>query len=238
MNDIGTVDRVILISDGSTKEYKSANAFARKKMLARKYNIAIFHHFYCTDDGKGLVDSMGSIFHEDYKHCISKIKLEARKVLKIAEWMNLNKKSFEEGRKNSRLKGDCRSFFAVSLEETQSCRATGNPYESICGVNGEGVTLSHFCFAFLPDEENDVWVRELSCPGCEACADPDFRKSFPLDGNSGCKNSNVCGKWIQYPILKTGEKDPRKEGKNGEFYGKRMWVPNNLYCFFDTHAKI
>ena len=100
MNDIGTVDRVILISDGSTKEYKSANAFARKKMLARKYNIEIFHHFYCTD-GKGLVDSMASIFHEDYKHCILNIKLEARNVLKIAEWMNLKKKSFEEGRKNS-----------------------------------------------------------------------------------------------------------------------------------------
>ena len=231
MDDIGTVDRVILISDGSTKEYKSANAFARKKMLARKYNIAIFHHFYCTDDGKGLVDSMGSIFHEDYKHCISKIKLEARKVVKIAEWMNLKKKSFEEGRKNSRLKGDCRSYFAVSLEDTQACRATGNPYESICGVNGEGVTLSNFCYAFLPDEDNDVWVRELSCPGCEACADEDFRQSFPLDGHLGCKNSDVCGNWIPYPILKTGEKDPRKVGKNGEFLGKRMWVPYILYFF-------
>ena len=104
-------------------------------------------------------------------------------VSKVAEWMNRWKKSFDSGRSKSRLKGDCRRYFSVSLQRTQACRATGNPYESICGVNGEGVTLSHFCYAFLPDDENDVWLRELSCPGCTTCADPDYRKSFLLDGS-------------------------------------------------------
>ena len=46
MDDICNVERVILISDGSTKEYKSANAFARKKMLDRKYNIGRFNRIY------------------------------------------------------------------------------------------------------------------------------------------------------------------------------------------------
>ena len=228
VDDICNVERVILISDGSTKEYKSANAFARKKMLARKYNIAIFHHFYCTDDGKGLVDSIGSIFHEDYKHCISEIKLKARDVSKVSEWMNNEKKSFDSQRKKSRLIGDCRSYFSVSLEATQFCRATGNPYESISGVNGEGVTFSHFCYAFLPDDDNDICVRELSCPGCETCADPDFMRTFPLDTNPGCEKSGICGKWSRYPILKPEEKDPRKQGKNGDFDGKRMYVPIDI----------
>ena len=53
-----------------------------------------------------------------------------------------------------------------------------------------------------------------------------------LEETQACsKNSEVCGIRNRYPILKTGEKDPRKEGKNGEFYGKRMWVPNNLHVF-------
>ena len=149
-------------------------------------------------------------------------------LLKVSEWMNNWKKSFDSQRKKSRLIGDCRSYFSVSLEATQFCRATGNPYESISGVNGEGVTFSHFCYAFLPDDDNDVWVRELSCPGCATCADPDFMRTFPLDTNPGCENSDICGKWTRYPILKTGEKDPRKQGKNGDFDGKRMYVPIDI----------
>ena len=60
-DEFGRIDRVILISDGSAKEYKSAHAFAIKKELAQKYDVAIFH-FYCTDDGKGLVDSLVHMF--------------------------------------------------------------------------------------------------------------------------------------------------------------------------------
>ena len=225
MHDIGQVDRVIIISDGSSKEYKSANSFAKKKLLAKKYKVAIFHHFYCTDDGKGLVDSIGNIFHSDYRKSIPDLKLRARNVFEVAEWMNKHKSEFgEDQRKNTRLIGKCRSFFAVSLKDTQEARKSGNPYNPISGVNGEGVSQTNYCYAFLPDDDNYVWVRELSCAGCSACAHPDYRKCFPVSGSPGCLNSDVCGKWRRYPILKNGEKDPRKQVQNGAYDGKYAYV--------------
>ena len=42
MNDIGQIDRVIIISDGSSKEYKSANSFAKKKLLDKKHKMLFF----------------------------------------------------------------------------------------------------------------------------------------------------------------------------------------------------
>ena len=86
MNDprIGTINRVIIMSDGASKEYKSANSFDHAKKLAQKFNIAIFWSFSCTDDGKGLVDAIGSIFHKDYRRAIQSLKLGARFVNKVA----------------------------------------------------------------------------------------------------------------------------------------------------------
>ena len=101
-----------------------------------------------------------------------------------------------------RFKGDCQRYFSVSLQRTQACRATGNPYESICRVNGEGVTLSLFCYAFLPDDENDVWLRELSCPGSTICADPDYRKSFLLNGSFSSDVSYRLCIWRFYIVSK------------------------------------
>ena len=34
-------------------------------------------------------------------------------------------------------------FFAVSVDDTQNARKRGNSYQSIGGVNGEGVTQNH-----------------------------------------------------------------------------------------------
>ena len=196
-----------------------------------KYKIAIFHHFYCTDDGKGLVDSLGHIFHKDYRESIGELKLKAWNVSEIASWMNRERNKLgEDQREGSRLEGKCRSYFSVSLEETQNCRKSGNPYATISGINGEEVTLSHFSFAFLPDSGNYVWVRELSRPGCSICGDADVKKTF--SDTNGCSNSNICEKWRRYPILKTDEKDPRKLAKNGQYDGKEMFVNifNLLLC--------
>ena len=100
----------------------------------------------------------------------------------------------------------------------------GNPYNPISGVNGENVSQTNYCYAFLPDDDNYVWVRESSCAGCSVCAHPDYRKSFPISGSSGCLNSDVCGKWRRYPILKNGEKDPRKQVQNEAYDGKYAYV--------------
>ena len=110
------------------------------------------------------------------------------------------------------------------LETTQRARKSGNPFQTICGVNGEGVTQSHFCYAVLPDSDNVVWVRELTCPECATCGDPDYRKTFPSSSNVGCLNSSSIGSWRKYLILENGQKDPRKEGKGGNFVGKKMFV--------------
>ena len=91
----GTIKRVVIISDGSGKEYKSGNSFARTKALARKYGISILWHFYCTDDGKGLVDSLGHRFHVDYREGIPDMKTNARLVDKVAEWMNSERNKFK-----------------------------------------------------------------------------------------------------------------------------------------------
>ena len=40
----------------------------------------------------------------------------------------------------------------------------------------------------------------------------------------GCDNSDICGPWKPYPILKKGVPDPRKHGKNGNYDGKDMYV--------------
>ena len=102
----------------------------------------------------------------------------------------------------------------MSVYDTQNARKRGNRYQSIGGVNGEGITQSNYCYAFLPDEDNYLWVREFPCGCCSICADADYRKDFPTSGNTGCLHSDVCRKWRRYPILKNGEKDPRKEGRN------------------------
>ena len=108
------------------------------------------------------------------------------------------------------------------MKETEDCRKEGNPYNSIQGVNGEGVSESHFCFAFLPDASMTVWVRELSCLGCTHCSSDKFLKL--QDGKLLCDNSDILGSWKPYPILKKGDPDPRKVGKGGSFDGKRMYV--------------
>ena len=95
-------------------------------------------------------------------------------------------------------------------------------------------SLSHFSYAFLPDGGNYVWVRELSCPGCSVCGDANFKKTFLA--TNGCSNSDICGKWRRYPILKTGEKDPRKLAKNGQYDGKQMFVII-FFLLFCIHLK-
>ena len=178
------------------KEYESAHAFARKKELAQKYGVAIFHHFYCTDDGKGLVDCFGHIFHKDYRECIGQIGLRAPDVCAVADWMNgpgLKTKFGSSQRQGSRFRGNCRSYEVVRIEDTQNFRAKGILWEKLCGVNDENVAQSHWCYAFLPDDDW-VWVRELSCPGCVVCVDPNFRKTFLFSNHTGCSSSDVCGK--------------------------------------------
>ena len=56
------------------------------------------------------------------------------------------------------------------------------------------------------------------------CAHPDYRKFFPVSGSYGCLNSDVCGKWRRYPMLKNGGKDPRKQVQNGAYDGKCAYV--------------
>ena len=94
--DLGQrIQRVVLLSDGSGKEYKSSHSFARTTKLARRHQIRIIWHFYATDDGKGLVDSIGYRFHVDYRESIPKLKLKARFVDLVVKWMNLEKCKFK-----------------------------------------------------------------------------------------------------------------------------------------------
>ena len=130
----------------------------------------------------------------------------------------------ESQSKFSRLKGNCGFYLSVPYEDTSEIRKQGNPYIPLQGVNQEGVSKSHFCFAFLPDDKMEVWVRELSCIGCDHCSSPTFLSD---SGRLQCDNSDICGSWKRYPIMKEGEKDPRKEGKNGSYDGKRMFVSFN-----------
>ena len=60
--------------------------FAKKKILTKKCKVTIFHHFYCTDDGKGLDDSIGNIFHSDYLKCIPDLKSGARDLFEVSNW--------------------------------------------------------------------------------------------------------------------------------------------------------
>ena len=85
MDDRGRIDPVIIVSDESSKEYKPANSFTQKNLLAKKYKVVIFHHFYYTDDGKAFVDSIGSIFHSDYRKSIPDLKLRATNVFEVAK---------------------------------------------------------------------------------------------------------------------------------------------------------
>ena len=130
--------------------------------------------------------------------------------------------------KESRLKGECRSYISVDVHETEDCRKEGNPYHPLQGVNQEGVSESHYCYAFLPDEKNEVWMRDLSCLGCSHCSSPAF---LQLQNNRLlCENSDILGFWKPYPILKKGGNGPRKDGKDGSFDGKRMYVTR--HCDF------
>ena len=99
------------------------------------------------------------------------------------------------------------------------------------------MTQTHYCYAFLPDDENYVWVRELSCAGCSACANADYRKCFPISGSPGCLNSDVCGKWRRYPILKNGEKDPRKQVQHGAYDGKNGFVIKFVFVDYQKNCK-
>ena len=135
--------------------------------------------------------------------------------------------------KESRFRGECRSYISVDAQETENCRKEGDPYKPLQGVNGEGVSETHYCYAFLPDDKNEVWVRELSCLGCSYCSSTNFLK---LQNNRLlCQNSDVLGSWKAYPIIKKGEEDPRKAGKDGSFDGKKMFVPKLLH-FLDMKS--
>ena len=48
----------------------------------------------------------------------------------------------------SRLKGNCRFYLSVPFEDTSEIRKERYPYIPLQGVNQEGVSKSHFCFAF------------------------------------------------------------------------------------------
>ncbi len=128
--------------------------------------------------------------------------------------------------KESRLRGKCRNYFHIPAKKIEDLRKERNPYERLQGVNGEGVSSSHYCYAFIPDDKSEVWVRELSCLGCTHCSSARFL--MPQNNRLQCENSDILGAWKPYPILKKGEKDPRKVGKNGSFDGKRMFVPRSL----------
>ena len=47
-----------LQSDGASKEYKSANAFAHLKQVAKTFNLDIMLDFYGSGNRKGLIDGV------------------------------------------------------------------------------------------------------------------------------------------------------------------------------------
>ena len=58
------------------------------------------------------------------------------------------------------------------------------------------------------------------------------RASLRWDWSLQCDNSDICGSWKSYPIMKEGDKDSRKEGKNRSYDGKRMFVSFNHLLFW------
>ena len=105
------VKRVFLQSDGASKEYKSANAFALLKEIAKKYNLAIMLDFYGSGNGKGLIDGVGGVFCRGYHSDGTKaLGLDARHCNKIAIWVDTEYHEFEEAEKISRMKVNFKPF--------------------------------------------------------------------------------------------------------------------------------
>ena len=71
------------------------------------------------------MDSLGYIFHRDYLECITKIKLRARDVFAVVDWMNgpgLKTKFGPSQRKGMKFRGKCQSYEAVVIEDTETSR--------------------------------------------------------------------------------------------------------------------
>ena len=100
------------------------------------FNLVLQLDFYASGNGKGLVDGVGGVFRRGYwSECTKSLKGNARKVNKIAEWVESDFHQFDSAVKDSRQKvnisfSDLQKFSITVLHSISFISETPTPKPS------------------------------------------------------------------------------------------------------------